>query len=573
MTRILGLSAFYHDSAACLVEDGRVVAALQEERFSRKKHDSSFPSGAAAAALRIAGCQIQDVDLVVFYEKPFVKMERLLHTYISNYPIGLKSYLKAMPALFKEKLWIKDVIRKRLDFRKDVLFSEHHESHAASAFYPSPFRSAAILTVDGVGEWTTTSMGRGQEGEIQLDWEIRFPDSLGLFYTAFTYYLGFEVNSGEYKLMGLAAYGKPVYERVIRENLIDLSPDGAFRLNQKYFDYQVGLRMISGHFEKLFGAPPRSPGQKLTQTHMDIAASVQKVLEEALLNICRFLRKETGERNLCMAGGVALNGVANGRILRESGFEGLWVQPAAGDAGGALGAALAAWHRGLGQPRSVDTKAASALLGDEFTPDDIRTCLDSYKARYEELDEPTLLQRVSAMLAAGQVLGWFHDRMEFGPRALGSRSILADPRRPEIASRINAEVKYRELFRPFAPAILAECAPEYFELCQPSPFMLLVAPVRPDKRAQLPAITHADGSARVQTVSESDHPRFYRLLRAFNELTGCPALVNTSFNVKGEPIVHSPDDAYQCFMRSGLDALVIGNFLMEKRSQPVGLEE
>ena len=574
MTRILGISAYYHDSAACLVEDGRIVAALQEERFTRQKHDSSFPSQAAAAALRIGACSIQDIDYVVFYEKPFLKMERLLDTYIRNYPRGLRSYLKAMPALFKEKMWVKDHIRKNLDFSGKVLFAEHHESHAASAFYPSPFQSAAILTVDGVGEWTTTALGRGRDHVIELHREIRFPHSLGLLYTAFTQYLGFEVNSGEYKVMGLAAYGKPVYEADIRKHLIQVGSNGAFELNPEYFNYQVGLEMTSPRFHRLFGDTPRQPGAPLTQKHRDLAASVQKVAEDLLLDMCRYLRKETGEANLCMAGGVALNCVANGRILRESGFEDVWVQPAAGDAGGALGAALAVWHGHLQKPRGAPCNGQqSSLLGTEYDGTEVRSYLDSRGARYDNCDEPVLLSRVAHLLSEGLVVGWFQGRMEFGPRALGARSILADPRRPDMKDRINADVKFRESFRPFAPAVLSDFAPAYFELDRPSPYMLLVAPVREEKRSALPAVTHVDGTARIQTVCPEGPGRLYELLRAFETQTGCPVLLNTSFNLRNEPIVESPGQAYECFMRSGLDALVIGDCLLEKSRQPVGLEE
>jgi len=574
MTRILGISAYYHDSAACLVEDGRVVAALQEERFTRRKHDSAFPTQAVSAALRVGNCLIRDIDFVVFYEKPFLKMERLLDTYVRNYPRGLRSYLKAMPALFKEKMWVKDHIRKKLDFSGTILFAEHHESHAAAAFYPSPFQSAAILTVDGVGEWTTTALGRGRDNRIELDRELRFPHSLGLLYTAFTQYLGFEVNSGEYKVMGLAAYGKPVYEAQIREHLIHFSENGAFKLNPRYFNYEVGLEMTSGQFHRLFGGPPRQPGTPLTEKHQDLACSVQKVAEDALLAMCRYAREETGEKNLCLAGGVALNCVANGRILRESSFSDLWIQPAAGDAGGALGCALAAWHGHLGKPRNQSANAQqSSLLGTEYDTAEIRSYLDSRGARYETLDRQSLVCRGAQLLAQGLVIGWFQGRMEFGPRALGARSILADPRQPDIKDRINARVKFRESFRPFAPAVLSEYASEYFELDRPSPYMLLVAPVRPEMRAALPGITHVDGTARIQTVCPEGPGKLHELLSAFHAQTGCPVLLNTSFNLRNEPIVESPAQAYECFMRSGLDALVLGDCLLEKSRQPVGLEE
>ncbi len=573
MTRILGISAYYHDSAACLVEDGRIVAALQEERFTRRKHDNSFPTHAVLAALRLGRCSIQDVDFVVFYEKPFLKMERLLDTYVRNYPRGLRSYLKAMPALFKEKMWVKDHIRTKLDFSGTILFAEHHESHAAAAFYPSPFQSAAILTVDGVGEWTTTALGRGRDNIVELNRELRFPHSLGLLYTAFTQYLGFEVNSGEYKVMGLAAYGKPVYEAQIREHLIRFGENGAFKLNPRYFNYEVGLEMTSARFHQLFGGPPREPGTPLTQKHQDLACSVQKVAEDALLGMCRYLREETGEANLCLAGGVALNCVANGRILRESGFADVWIQPAAGDAGGALGCALAAWHNHLGNPRNLSANAQrNSLLGTDYDSTEVRSYLDSRSARYDACDQQALLSRVAELLAQGLVIGWFQGRMEFGPRALGARSILADPRRPDMKDQINARVKFRESFRPFAPVVLSEFESEYFELDRPSPYMLLVAPVRPEKRAVLPGITHVDGTARIQTVCPDGPGRLYELLNAFHAQTGCPVLLNTSFNLRNEPIVESPAQAYECFMRSGLDALVLGDCLLEKSGQPVGLE-
>jgi carbamoyltransferase len=576
MARVLGISAFYHDSAACLVENGQVVAALQEERFSRLKHDSSFPGRAVEAALRMGGCAIDELDGVVFYEKPFMKLERLLDTYVRNCPRGLASYLKAMPVWFKEKLWIKELIRRELGFDGPILFADHHESHAASAFFPSPFQSAAVLTLDGVGEWTTTSLGRGQGTRIELISEVRFPHSLGLLYTAFTYYLGFRVNSGEYKVMGLAPYGEPRYEGLIRDHLIHVGDDGSFRLDTRYFSYETGLRMTSRRFHELFGGPPRRPGSPLTDKHKDIAASIQKVTEDVVLRICRHLRRESGEKFLCMAGGVALNCVANGKVLREAGFEDLWIQPAAGDAGGALGAALAVSHAHLGQERRTGGGTTSsrwnALLGTSYDADEIQPVLDGYGAVYERLDESSLIARTVEALDRGAVVGWFQGRMEFGPRALGSRSILADARRPDIKDRINAGVKYRESFRPFAPAVLEESVADYFKLDRPSPYMLLVADVRDDRNGSIPAVTHVDGSARVQTVSADDNARFYRLLRGFGSRTGCPVLLNTSFNVRGEPIIESPEQAYQCFMRTGLDLLVIGDFLLEKEKQPSGLE-
>ena len=579
MARILGISAFYHDSATCLLERGRIVAALQEERFSRRKHDSSFPSKAIAAVLKIGQCSVSDLDYVVFYEKPFSKLERLLETYLRHCPRGFASYLKAIPVWIKEKIWMKELIRKKLEYEGEILFADHHESHAASAFYPSPFESAALLTVDAVGEWTTTALGRGQGSEIQLESEIRFPHSLGLLYTTFTYYLGFEVNSGEYKVMGLAPYGNPTYQNLIQEHLIDIHEDGSFRLNTEFFGFQTGLKMTSSRFEQLFGAAPRKPKDPLSQKHKDIAASIQKVTEEVLLRMCNHLRRKTGEKYLCMAGGVALNCVANGRVMREVGFEDLWIQPAAGDAGGALGAALAVWHRFLGHPRSKSTglqvcdQQQGSLLGTEYDKDKIRACLDSQGAQYEELQESSLITKTAQVLAQGAVVGWFQGRMEFGPRALGNRSILADPRKPDMHKLINLRVKFRESFRPFAPAVMQDHVSEYFELDCSSPYMLLVAPVRDSKRCEIPAVTHVDGSARIQTVGKADNPRFHRLLEEFQGQTGSSVLLNTSFNVRGEPIVESPEQAYQCFMRTGIDFLSIGNFFLSKRDQPSGLND
>lgn len=577
MTRILGISAFYHDSAACLLEEGRIVAALQEERFSRVKHDPSFPQRAVAACLEMGRCRVEDLDFVVFYEKPFLKLERILETHGRHCPRGLASYLKAVPVWIKEKLWMKDLIRRALDFKGEILFADHHESHAASAFFPSPFPSAALLTVDAVGEWTTTALGRGSGNDLQLEAEIRFPHSLGLLYSAFTYYLGFEVNSGEYKVMGLAPYGRPLYEASIKEHLVEIDEDGSFRLDPRYFDYEVGLRMISQRFEKLWGGPAHKPGQPLTQKHRDLAASIQKVTEEILLKTCIHLRRLTGEKFLCMAGGVALNSVANGRLLREAGFEDLWIQPAAGDAGGALGAALAVWHRFLGNPRSPhlgsrDGQQAS-LLGTAYTPGAIRSYLESQRARYIEYEETALLEITARALREGAVVGWFQGRMEFGPRALGSRSILADARRAGMRDRLNRQVKFREPFRPFAPVVLQDRAPDYFLLDRASPYMLLVAPVRAEKRQEIPAVTHVDGSARVQTVCRQDNPRLYALLEQFRAETGCAVLLNTSFNVRGEPIVESPEQAYQCFMRTGMDMLVMETFLLHKKDQPAGLHD
>ncbi|MDA2923509.1 carbamoyltransferase, partial [Acidobacteria bacterium AH-259-L09] len=557
----------------------RIVAALQEERFSRRKHDSSFPSKAIAAVLKIGQCSVSDLDYVVFYEKPFSKLERLLETYLRHCPRGFASYLKAIPVWIKEKIWMKELIRRKLEYEGEILFADHHESHAASAFYPSPFESAALLTVDAVGEWTTTALGRGKGSEIQLESEIRFPHSLGLLYTTFTYYLGFEVNSGEYKVMGLAPYGNPTYQNLIQERLIDIHEDGSFRLNTEFFDFETGLKMASSRFEQLFGAAPRKPNDPLSQEHKDIAASIQKVTEEVILRMCKHLRRKTGEKYLCMAGGVALNCVANGRVMREVGFEDLWIQPAAGDAGGALGAALAVWHRFLGHPRSKSTglqvcdQQQGSLLGTEYDKDEIRACLDSQGAKYEELQDSSLITKTAQVLAQGAVIAWFQGRMEFGPRALGNRSILADPRKPDMHKLINLRVKFRESFRPFAPAVMQNHVSKYFELDCSSPYMLLVAPVRDSKRCEIPAVTHVDGSARIQTVGKADNPRFHRLLEEFQGQTGSSVLLNTSFNVRGEPIVESPQQAYQCFMRTGIDFLSIGNFFLSKRDQPSGLND
>jgi carbamoyltransferase len=576
MTRILGISAFYHDSAACLVEEGKIVAAMQEERFSRRKHDSSFPAEAVSACLKMGGCSIGELDAVVFYEKPFLKFERLLETYSDHVPRGVRSYLKAIPVWIKDKLWMKEGIRNALNYKGEILFAEHHESHAASAFYPSPFESAAILTVDGVGEWTTTSLGRGEGSEIHLDSEIRFPHSLGLLYSTFTYYLGFEVNSGEYKLMGLAPYGQPVYAGLIKEHLVEIGADGAFRLNSRYFDYEAGLRMASSRLEELLGGPPRESSAPLTQRHKDLAASIQKVTEEILLKTTCHLRQQTGSRYLCLAGGVALNCVANGRILREAGYRDIWIQPAAGDAGGALGAALAVWHRLYGNGRTspsgrIDAQQGS-YLGTEYSDEALRAFLESQNCRYSRLEERELTAMTAQALADGRIVGWFQHRMEFGPRALGARSILADARLPEMRQRINSRVKFRESFRPFAPVILEDRVQEYFELDRPSPYMLLVAPTREERRAEIPAVTHVDGSARIQTVGAGCNPRFHRLLDNFFRLTGCPVLLNTSFNVRNEPIVESPKDAYDCFMRTHLDVLVLGSFYLDKKDQTSGLE-
>lgn len=579
---ILGISCWYHDAAACLVQDGRIVAAAQEERFTRRKHDPAFPEHAIAYCLREGGLTTGDLDVVAFYDKPFLKFERLLETYVATAPRGLASFVKAMPLWLRQKLWIPDLLAKQLGFHGKLVFPEHHESHAASAFFPSPFDRAAFLTTDGVGEWATTSYGVGDGNRIRLLAEIRFPHSLGLLYSAFTYFTGFRVNSGEYKLMGLAPYGEPRYVDVILDELIDLKEDGSFRLNMAYFTYAHGLRMTGRRFEQLFGGPRREPEAPLTQREMDLARSIQVVTEEAMLRMARHVHRETGERNLCLAGGVALNCVANGRLLREGPFEQVWIQPAAGDAGGALGAALMAWHDYLGHPRTPepgDTMQGS-YLGPAFDDNAVAAYLDREGIPYERYDEPALADHVAGLLASGKVVGWFQGRMEFGPRALGNRSILADPRGRDVQRTVNLKIKFRESFRPFAPSVLAERVNDVFELDAPSPYMLLVAAVRGARiegegldRLQhidspVPAVTHVDGSARIQTVHAATNPRYDRLLRAFEAKTGCPVLVNTSFNVRGEPIVCTPEDAYRCFRHTHIDALVLGSFVIRKDMFP-----
>ncbi|MFN0279238.1 MAG: carbamoyltransferase [Pyrinomonadaceae bacterium] len=587
---ILGISAFYHDSAACLVSDGRIVAAAQEERFTRKKHDESFPENAIEFCLKFAGLKREDVDHVVFYDKPLLTFERLLETYIDFAPRGFRSFMKAMPVWLTEKLWTREEIRKRTEFVGTILFTEHHESHAASAFFPSPFESAAILTMDGVGEWATSSYGVGKGNRIDLLAELRFPHSLGLLYSAFTYFTGFKVNSGEYKLMGLAPYGEPVYVQKILDELVDLKEDGSLRLNMKYFDFASGLRMTNRRFAELFGGAERRPETAITQREMDLARSVQEVTEMAMLRMANHVHSETGEKNLCLAGGVALNCVGNGRILRETPFENIWIQPAAGDAGGAVGAALSVWHQHLGHERTLNgvrDRMNGSLLGPTFSSDEIRQELDRMGAVYSEIDDVELINQTAGFLADGKIVGWFHGRMEFGPRALGARSILGDPRSPEMQSRMNLKIKFRESFRPFAPAVLREKVSEYFDLDSDSPYMLLVAPVSEKRRissskneetsrgfeklkvqrSTIPAITHVDMSARVQTVTREDNQRFYDLIAKFGEITGDPVLINTSFNVRGEPIVCTPEDAFNCFMRTGMDYLVIGNFILDKQRQ------
>jgi len=588
---ILGLSAFYHDSAACLLRDGEIVAAAQEERFSRKKGDERFPRLALEYCLREAGITMADVGHVGFYDKPLLKFERILETYLAVAPKGFRSFLMAGPLWVKEKLFTDRELRKALgDYEGMLLYAEHHESHAASAFFPSPFEEAAILTIDGVGEWATASAGVGKGSDLQLTRELRWPDSLGLLYSAFTYYTGFKVNSGEYKVMGLAPYGEPKYVDLIYKHLVDLREDGSFSLNQKYFGYLDGLTMTNGAFDELFGGPPRKPETNLTQKEMDLARSVQVVTEDIMLAMARSLHKETGLENLCLAGGVALNCVGNGRLLREGPFKRLWIQPAAGDAGGALGVAQLAWHRYLKRPRKVtpgkDTMKG-AYLGPSFGTEEIEAFLKQTGASYQRLDRATMMVRVAEQLANEKIVGWFNGRMEFGPRALGCRSILGDPRSPRMQAQMNIKIKFREGFRPFAPSVLRDHVSEYFELDCDSPYMLLVAPVKQERqipmpdgakklwgidqlnvvRSDIPAITHIDYSARIQTVSRETNPDYYDLISAFRDLTGCPVVVNTSFNVRGEPIVCTPEDAYRCFMRTHIDSLVLGPFLLEKASQ------
>jgi carbamoyltransferase len=592
MATILGLSAYYHDSAACLLRDGVIVAAAQEERFTRKKHDAGFPRHAVAYCLQEGGLTPADLDYVAFYDKPLLKFERLLESYLGVVPRGLGSFLAAMPVWIKEKLFTGDAIRRALaGFSGPLLFGEHHESHAASAFYPSPFAEAAVLTIDGVGEWATSSYGVGRGRSLDLLAELRYPHSLGMLYSAFTYFTGFKVNSGEYKLMGLAPYGEPRYAEVILREVVRLRDDGSFKLDMRYFDYLRGLRMTSAAFDRLFGGPPRRPESPITQREMDLAASVQVVTEEIMLRMARHVHRATGMENLCLAGGVALNCVGNGRILREGPFARVWIQPAAGDAGGALGVALTVHHRVLGHERTAPATGDAmrgSYLGPAFGDDEIAAVLDAAGAVYERLPEAELLERTARALAAERVVGWFQGRMEFGPRALGARSILGDPRSTTMQSVMNLKIKYRESFRPFAPSVLRERVAEWFELDVDSPYMLLVAPVRGERRlaltdeerrlaglaklkaarSVLPAVTHVDYSARVQTVHAETNPLYHALLGRFEALTGCPVLVNTSFNVRGEPIVCTPVDAYRCFMRTEMDHLAIGSFLLDKIRQP-----
>jgi len=587
---ILGISAFYHDSAACLLKDGEILSAAQEERFTRKKGDHAFPTQSINYCLHQAGITGKDLSYVVFYDKPFLKFERLLETYLNFAPVGIKSFIKAMPLWVKEKLWMKEFIKKELGFEGTILFPEHHESHAASAFYPSPFQDAAFLTMDGVGEWTTSSFGAGSGNKIQIDSDIHFPHSIGLLYSAFTYYTGFKVNSGEYKVMGLAPYGEPKYVDKIYSELIDLKEDGSFKMNMEYFNYCAGLTMTNEKFHNLFGGAPRKPESNLTQKEMNIARSVQEVTEEVMLRMARHVRKETGQKNLCLAGGVALNCVANGKLLRENIFENIWIQPAAGDAGGALGAALTAWYQYLGNERSADGKTDAmqgAYLGPQFSNEEIKTWLEGNEIPFKYLNEDELYSQTASLLADEKVVGWFQGRMEFGPRALGNRSIIGDARSAKMQATMNIKIKFREGFRPFAPSVLSEKVADYFEMKNESPYMLLVADVKKERqkemtgeqkklfgidklnilRSDIPAVTHIDYSARIQTVQKESNPRYHKLISEFEKQTGYAVVVNTSFNVRGEPIVCSPQDAYRCFMRTDIDYLVLENFLLNKTEQ------
>tara|TARA_B100000767_G_scaffold44619_1_gene38866 strand:+ start:292 stop:2130 length:1839 start_codon:yes stop_codon:yes gene_type:complete len=600
---ILGISAFYHDSAATILVDGKIIAAAQEERFTRKKHDSSYPYNAIEFVLNYANIKLNDVDRVIFFEKPFLKFERLLETYVAFAPKGFKSFCLAMPLWLKDKLFQKKMLFNELkrhddNFKdeKKIYFSDHHLSHAASAFFPSPFKEAIVLTADGVGEWATTTVALGKANNLEIKKEIHFPHSLGLLYSAFTYYAGFKVNSGEYKLMGLAPYGTPIYEDKIINNLIDIKEDGTFRLNQKYFNYATGLTMTNKKFHNLFGQNPRdSKKEKLTQFHMDIAASIQKVTEDIMIKLAKSLKEEFNISNLCLAGGVALNCVANGKILKEKIFDNIWVQPAAGDAGGSLGAALALWHIEENNPRVVNLNddMQGSYLGPEYSQKEIQNELDKIGAVYKIKNDEDLLNQTVDDLSIGEAIGWFQGRMEFGPRALGNRSILGDPRSSEMQKNLNLKVKYRESFRPFAPSILKEDLTEWFDISEDSPYMLMVANINKDKtikmtkdqkkkfgidklnikRSEIPAVTHVDYSARIQTVHKETNEKYYKLIKKFKEKTNCPVIVNTSFNVRGEPIVNTPSDAFSCFMGTELDKLVIGNFYLEKKSQNISLKK
>ena len=602
--KVLGISAFYHDAAACLIIDGKIISAAQEERFTRIKHDAGFPANAIANCAAQAGIQVTDIDHVVFYDKPFLKFDRLIETYLAFAPKGFKSFATSLPVWLKDKLFQKDIISKAFQsswpleqgWASRILFSEHHLSHAASAFFPSPFENAAVLTMDGVGEWTTTSLALGSGNTLSLLKEIHFPHSLGLLYSAFTYYTGFKVNSGEYKVMGLAPYGEPKYASLIKQHLIDIKEDGSFRLDMSYFDYCTGLTMTSEKFHALFGGPPRKPESELTQREMDLAASVQAVTEEVVIGLARGVKKITGQKNLCLAGGVALNCVANGKLLRSGIFENIWIQPASGDAGGALGAALVGYHMSMKKPRHVTIgkdSMSGSYLGPEFTQEEIEKRLNSISAVFITLSDQELMEQTAQALSEGKAVGWHQGRMEFGPRALGNRSILADPRSPDVQKQLNLKVKFRESFRPFAPSVLREHVSEWFELESDSPYMLLVADVAQSERvamteeenklfgieklnvprSKIPAVTHVDYSARIQTVDSEVNPRYHQLISAFKDLTGCPMLVNTSFNVRGEPIVSSPEDSYRCLMGTGIEVLVIGNCFLRKEDQDPSLSK
>ncbi len=588
---ILGISAFYHDSAAAVIKDGEIIAAAQEERFTRIKHDLNFPINAIKYCLNEAGISAQQLSHVAFYDKPFIKFERILETYLAFAPKGINSFIKAIPLWIKQKIWMKELIKKELNFEGEILFPEHHESHAASAFYPSPFSRAAYLTMDGVGEWATTSYGSCNENEIKILGELHFPHSLGLLYSAITYYTGFKVNSGEYKIMGLAPYGEPKYVQKIYDHLIDLKEDGSFKMNMDYFDYCAGLTMTNDKFNNLFGGKPRVPETNLTQKEMDLARSVQDVTEEIMLRMARHVKKITGEKYLCLAGGVALNCVGNGKLLRENIFDDIWIQPAAGDAGGAVGAAYIAYHQYLKKPalkkKGRDLQKGS-YLGPQYSNQEIKEFLTHHSLPFKYLEDVKLFDEVSDLIMQEKVIGWFQGRMEFGPRALGSRTIIGDARSPQMQKKMNIKIKFREGFRPFAPSVLAEKVSEWFEIDRESPYMLLVADVKKEKqrkmtseenklwgidqlnviRSEVPAITHIDYSARLQTVNRLDNPRYHALINKFYEKTGCPVIVNTSFNVRGEPIVQSPLDAYKCFMRTGIDVLVLENYVLYKEEQP-----
>jgi carbamoyltransferase len=587
---ILGISAFYHDSAACLVRDGEIIAAAQEERFTRKKHDFSFPLNAIDYCLEAGKIKSESLDFIAFYDKPFVKFERILETYLAFAPHGIQSFVMSIPLWIKQKLWMKEFIKKQLGYEGKIIFPEHHESHAASAFFASPFAQAAFLTIDGVGEWTTTSYGIGRNNQINILSEIHFPHSLGLLYSAFTYYTGFKVNSGEYKVMGLAPYGRPVYRDLILSELIDLKEDGSFKLNMKYFNYCAGLTMTNRKFDKLFGGPPRKPESDVTQRDMDLACSIQDVTEKVMLRMARHIHRETKQKNLCLAGGVALNCVGNGKILREGPFDNIWIQPAAGDAGGALGAALFVWYQYLDNQRTIEGQRdfmKASCLGPEFSSSQLLHYLKTNNITYEELSSEQIPVRIADLIAAQKTIGWFQGRMEFGPRALGARSIIGDARSSKMQEIMNLKIKFRESFRPFAPSVLWEKVADYFSLDRESPYMMLVAPVKENIRREMtpqeqayfgldklhvarsviPAVTHVDYSARVQTVTEETNPLYYGMIKKFDEKYGTPVIINTSFNVRGEPIVCSPEDAYMCFMRTNMDYLIMGNYLLNKEKQ------